>query len=101
MIKSIFNDEITNEIINNIKVYSFNHSSELISDFYSHISHTNVITEENKINIEDSEGYSICYIEYKDIDKLKDYIYIFVIRYLLEEYYKEIISHLKFLKKIK
>ena len=101
MIKSMFNDEITNKLINDIDGYLDYAGSEFMSDFYLQICDTDVETEENKVTVFDSRSCNICEIEYEDIDKLKDEVYSFVLKYLLEKYNENIIEHLKLIGKIK
>ena len=75
MIKSMFNDEITKTLTDEIDGYLDYVGSEFMSDFYSQISDTFVETEKDKVTVYDSRDCNICEIKYKDIDKLKDYIY--------------------------
>ena len=60
-----------------------------------------VETEENKVTVFDSRSCNICEVEYKDIDKLKDEVYSFVLKYLLDKYNENIIEHLKLIGKLK
>ena len=101
MIKSMFNDEITNKLINDIDGYLDYAGSEFMSDFYLQICDTNIETEKDKVTIYDSRSCDICEIEYEDIDKLKDEVYSFVLKYLLEKYNENIIEHLKLIGKLK
>ena len=73
--KSMFNDEITKTLTDEIDGYLDYVGSEFMSDFYSQISDTFVETEKDKVTVYDSRDCNICEIKYKDIDKLKDYIY--------------------------
>lgn len=99
--KSIFNDEITKTLTDEIDGYLDYAGSEFMSDFYSQICDTNIETEENKVTVYDSRDCNICEIKYKDIDKLKDHVYSFVIHYLLEKYNENIIEQLRLNGKLK
>lgn len=99
-IDTYLNDGIAYKIINDIDGYLDYAGSEFMSDFYLQICDTNIETEENKVTIYDSRDCNICEIEYKDIDKLKDEVYSFVLKYLLEKYNENIIEHLKLIGKI-
>lgn len=99
--KSIFNDEITKKLTDEIDGYLDYVDSEFMSDFYSQICDTFVETEKDKVTICDSRSCTICEIKYKDIDKLKDYIYSFVIHYLLNKYNENIIEQLRLNGKLK
>lgn len=100
MIKSIFNDEITNKLKSDIDGYLDYAGSEFMSDFYLQICDTNIETEKDKVTVYDSRDCNICEIEYKDIDKLKNEVYSFVLKYLLQKYNENIIEHLKLIGKI-
>lgn len=101
MIKSIFNNEITKKLTDEIDGYLDYAGSEFMSDFYLQICDTDVETEENKVTVFDSRSCNICEVEYKDIDKLKDEVYSFVLKYLLDKYNENIIEHLKLIGKLK
>lgn len=100
-VSSPFNNEITEKIINDIDGYLDYAGSEFMSDFYLQICDTNIESEKDKVTIYDSRDCNICEVEYKDIDKLSNNIYSFVIHYLLEKYNENIIEQLKLNGKLK
>ena len=101
MIKSMFIDKITNKLTSDIDGYLDYAGSEFMSDFYSEICDTDVETEKDKVIVFDSRSCNICEIEYKGIDKLKDEVYSFVLKYLLDKYNENIIEHLELIGKLK